>query len=143
MYAASLNFIHVSKKYIWNTYLPFSKSSKGAVNLAAQKQLSVGWEEKETEGGGRGEMQRVRRREWDTKAVWAHYVDFFSSSAKQKHPGTFRHTTHRFLPFFLTTQSSFIGKSNISPFTAAERLPIASVTIDFLWDQMGLNHSRY
>lgn len=87
-YVEPKNTIYLRGKSL--IYFTLSKSNWGAVNLAAQKQLS------ECRGMRGRKRQRVegekRRREWDTKAVWAHYVDF-SSTAKQRHPGTFRHTT--------------------------------------------------
>lgn len=120
-------------------YFTLSKSNWGAVNLAAQRQLSEShWMRGRKK---QREEREERRKEWDTKAVWAHYVDF-PSSAKQRHPGTFRHITvdQSLLSFSFTPQSFFTDKSNNSLLTAGKCLPIASAFIYFLWNQIGLNH---
>lgn len=73
-------------------YFTLSKSNRGAVNLAAQKQLS------ESRGMRGRKRQRVEREKGDEESETQRQFGlimliFFPSSAKQKHPGTFRHTT--------------------------------------------------
>lgn len=116
----------------------FPKAAGEQLILVAQKQLS------KNRGMGGRRRQRVereeRRREWDTKAVWSHYVDFFfflSSSAKQKHPGT--NEDHSLLSFSFAPQSFFISKADDFHSTAdasfARNLCVCIFLIDSNWIQ--------
>jgi len=81
-----------------------------------------------------GERDGGWREEWDTKAVWAHYVDFFPLLPNKRHLGTFRHTDgdHSLLPFFPVIQQNFFtGKSN-NFLSSAKVSPTFSVSIVFL-----------
>lgn len=110
-------------------YFTFSKSSQGAVNLAAQKQLS---ESRGMRGEGDRGWREKRDEESETQRQFGLIMLIFPSSAKQKHPGTFRHTTgdQSLLSFsFSPHRVSLQAKSNISLFTAGACLPIAPFSL--------------